>query len=136
MHVCQWRSKNLLNDIELSDTAWNTIVDNMIDILYHNTAREYKTLPQQLVDLITANPDLSVNLNIDQKCRLLRCFVGFPIARHVGILTLPLYIADFFFYKTPSFNVVVLISIPRLLTVIPSFYVALSLTLLSVFHEY
>ena len=98
---------NSSNNTDLSNTAWIAIVNNMIDILYHNIAREYKTLPQQLVDLITANPELSVNLNTDQKGWLLRCFVGFPIAWHVGTLTLPIYITDCFFYKTLLFNSVV-----------------------------
>ena len=66
---------NSLNDTELSDTAWNAIVDNMIDILYHNIAREIKTLPQQLVDLITANPILSINLNTDQFPNCAYCWV-------------------------------------------------------------
>ena len=34
------------NETDLSDTAWNNIIDNMIDILYYHIAREYKTLPK------------------------------------------------------------------------------------------
>ena len=37
----------------------------MIDILYQNIAREYKTLPRKLVDLLTTNDGISVNLNTD-----------------------------------------------------------------------
>ena len=62
---------------------------------------------QKLVELIIANPNLSVILNTDTQGWLLRCFIGFSIAQHVGTLTLPIYIADCFFYKTPSFNGVV-----------------------------
>ena len=69
----------------------------MIDILHQKLAREYRTLPKKLVDLITANPDISVNLNTDKEGQLLRCFIGFPIVWHVGTLTLPIYIADCFF---------------------------------------
>ena len=95
------------NKAPLSPTSWNNIIDNMIDILHKQLAREYKLLPKKLVDLITANPDISVNLNTDEDGRLLRLFVGFPMARHVGTLTLPIYIADCFFYKIPSFNGVI-----------------------------
>ena len=87
---------NSSNNTELSPTAWNSIVDNMIDILYQNIAREYKTLPRKLVDLSTTNDKISVNLDTDRQGRLLRCFVALPIARHVGTLTLPIYIADCF----------------------------------------
>ena len=99
--------RNQRNCTKLSTVAWNSIVDNMIDILYHKMAREYKMIPQQLIDLITINPNLSVNLNTDAQGQFLRCFVGFPIALHVGTLTLPILIADCFFYRTPSFNGVV-----------------------------
>ena len=95
------------NKVPLSPTSWNNIIDNMIDILHKKLAREYKLLPKKLVDLITANPDISVNLNTDEEGQLLRCFVGFPMAWHVGTLTLPIYITDCFFYKTPSFNGVI-----------------------------
>ena len=89
-------ANNSPNATDLSLTAWNSIVDNMIDILYQNIAREYKTLPRKLVDLLTTNNRISVNLSTDVHGRLLRCFVGMPIARHVGTLTLPIYIADCF----------------------------------------
>ena len=56
---------NSLNITHLKTTAWNSIIDNMIDIFYQNIAREYKTLPRKLVDLLTTNNGISVNLNED-----------------------------------------------------------------------
>ena len=58
-------ANNSFNVTELKTTAWNSIIDNMIDILYQNIAREYKTLPRKLVDLLTTNDGISVNLNTD-----------------------------------------------------------------------
>ena len=58
-------ANNSPNATDLGPTAWNSIVDNMIDILYQNIAREYKTLPRKLVDLLTTNDGISVNLNTD-----------------------------------------------------------------------
>ena len=52
-----------------------------------------------MVDLITANRNISTNLNTDKEGRLLRYFIGFPIAWHVGTLPLPIYIADCFFLQ-------------------------------------
>ena len=39
--------RNQRNFTKLSKVSWNSIVDNMIDILYHKMAREYKMIPQQ-----------------------------------------------------------------------------------------
>ena len=67
--ICMFKSgnqNNSPNNTDLSQTAWNSIVDNMIDILYQNIAREYKTLPRKLVDLLTTNGEISVNLNTDR----------------------------------------------------------------------
>ena len=58
-------ANNSSNVTHLKTTAWNSIIDNMIDILYQNIAREYKTLPRKLVDLLTTNDGISVNLNTD-----------------------------------------------------------------------
>ena len=118
-------ANNSPNATDLGPTAWNSIVGNMIDVLYQNIASEYKTLPRQLVDLSTTNPEISVNLNTDQQGRLVCCFVGLPIARHVGTLTLPIYIANCFLIGLRCSMALFLISVPRLLTVIPSFYVSL-----------
>ena len=62
-------------------------------------ACEYKTLLRQVVDLLTINRKLSVNLNTDREGQLLRCFVSLPIAWHVGTLTLPILIIDYFFIR-------------------------------------
>ena len=114
---------NQRNYTDLKRVSWHSIVDNMIDILYHKMAREYKMIPRQLIDLITINPKLSVNLNTDPQGRFLRCFVGFPIALHVGTLTLPILIADCFFIELLRLMGWFLISVPRLHTVIQSYYV-------------
>ena len=71
---------NSPNKAPLSNTSWNNIINNMIDILHQKLACDYKTLSKKFVDLITANPDISANLNTDKEGRLLRCFIGFPIA--------------------------------------------------------
>jgi len=45
-------ANNSSNITHLMTTAWNSIIDNMVDILYQNIAREYNTLPCKLVDLL------------------------------------------------------------------------------------
>ena len=101
--------------------AWRNIVDQFIDILHFKMVEDYKMLPQYLGDLIAANPDISVNLNTDVHDRLLRCCVIFPIARHVGTLTLPILIADCFFIGHLLLMVWCLIYVRRLHTAIPSY---------------
>lgn len=91
----------------LTTPSWRNIVDQFTDILHFKIVEDYKMLPQYLGDLISANPDISINLNTDVHDRFLRCCVIFPIARHVCTLTLPILIADCFFYRTPSFYGVV-----------------------------
>ena len=118
-------ANNSSNVTHLKTTAWNSIIDNMIDILYQNVAREYKTLPRKLVDLLTTNDGISVNLNTDRLGRLLRCFCWYVnSSTRRDIDTAHLHRGLFLIGLRRSMALF-LISVPRLLTVIPSFYVSL-----------
>jgi len=68
------------------------------------TKELYAELPAKLTNLIDNNPKLTVALQADSEGRFHRLFLGYPVAQHFGDITVPIYIADAFHYKTSSYD--------------------------------
>lgn len=119
MFLCG-NSQYLENLYQLGMCSWRTIVDQMTDVLHINMVQDYKILLKYLIDLISVNPGISINLNIDVENHFLCLFVEFLIALYVGTLTLPILIADYLSIRHRFLMMWFLIFEPRLHTVKPS----------------
>jgi len=59
------------------------------------------------------NPTVTVALQGDQRNQVYRLFVGFPIAKHHGKLTIPILIADCHHFQTPHYDGVALVIVSK-----------------------
>ena len=91
---------------EFSPSQLTSIVDCYNSYLYNKMIIEYLQLPLDLQRLIDQNScnGLSILVQGDVLGRFLRMFVGLPISRYVGEVTLPILSTDGFHFRTPSFD--------------------------------
>ena len=67
------------NLCKLSIKSWRIVADQFIDILHYNILQDYKLVQQYLVDLISVNPEIPINLNIDVENRFYVCLWDFQL---------------------------------------------------------
>ena len=64
----------------------------------------YKFIPPYLQQLCNDNPDISSTVQADTKNRFFRMFVGMPIAKYHGLLTIPVHVADCSFFRNKHYD--------------------------------
>ena len=76
-----------------------------LQIVYHFMMRQYyHLLPKYLLHFYELNPGSTVALQSDDCNQFYRLFVGFPMAKYHGILTLPILVVDCFHYQCPQYD--------------------------------
>ena len=76
-----------------------------LKLVYHFKMVEYyHLLPEYLLKFSSHNPGATVALQSDQNDQFYRLFVGFPIAKFHGIVTLPILVVDCFHYQCPQYD--------------------------------
>ena len=85
-------------------TSLQQIVQQLLFIYVQHTRYLYNCLPRYLHYFRTLNHDASVALQADQNEQFYRLFVGFPIAKHYGRLTLPILNVDSFHYQSKQYD--------------------------------
>ena len=133
-HVRSIVKKGLLLPVKTLEKEINLVMETKIGIVYgenfykkitscnlrqairqlqflfiHQTRYLYNDLPQYLSYFASLNPDSSVVLQSDQRNQFYRLFVGFPIARHYGILTIPILNIDSFHYQSKQYDGVAIV---------------------------
>ena len=94
-----FQSVPLPSDISLTNMARD------LKLVYHFKMVEYyHLLPKYLHDFSSLNPGATVALQSDQHHQFYRVFVGFPIAKFHGIVTLPILVVDCFHYQCPQYD--------------------------------
>ena len=94
-----FQSAPLPSDISLTNMARD------LKLVYHFKMVEYyHLLPKYLHDFSSLNPGATVALQSDQHHQFYRVFVGFPIAKFHGIVTLPILVVDCFHYQCPQYD--------------------------------
>ena len=76
------------------------------ETLVSSRTGEYSRLPIWLKKFLLANVDkkITVIMQCDEENRFLRLYIGFPMALHVGKLTLPFLVCDGHHFKTASYT--------------------------------
>lgn len=91
------------NQYNIPIITWRKLMDQMIDVFHIKLVNEYKLLQKYLMDLISVNHTISVNLNTDVENRFLCLFIGFPIALHAGIL-IAVFLNGILYFNEFPFN--------------------------------
>ena len=89
----------------VTNSNYRETLQQLYFVTTFQSRRQYEQLPQYLLHFSQLNPDASVALQADQSTdQFLRLFVGFPIAAHHGILTMPILVIDAFHFQSKHYD--------------------------------
>ena len=89
------------------------VLQQLLVIYIHKLRTLYRQLPGFLINFSSVNKDISVALQSDDHNQFYRLFVGFPIAKHHGRLTIPILIVDSFHYQSTHYDGVAIVIVSK-----------------------
>ena len=100
-------------DLLPNNNAMNNALSHLQIINILKKRHLYYDFPKYMTYFAHKNPTATIALQGDQHNQFYRLFVGFPIAKHHGKLTLAVLIADCFHFQTPHYDGVAIVIVSK-----------------------